>query len=95
MFSGRAAFAFCSQTFEGADEFRPGFGGFDDLVYVSFLCGDVGACEFLAVLTYELVVFLLRVFSFRDFLSEDYVDGTVRTHDGDFGCRPCIVDVGA
>jgi hypothetical protein len=37
----------------------------------------------------------IRIFCLHDFLPEDDVGGSLRTHDSYFGCRPCKYKIGA
>ena len=65
----------------------------DHLVDVPALGGYIRIGELLAVFSYQFLSTLGLVFGFFDFLAEDDIDRTLRSHDGDLGAGPGQVDV--
>ena len=72
--------------------------GFDYIVDVAKLCGLVRVGECLCVFVFLLSEERFHVAAFLldllGFLATEHGHGAACAHDGDFGCRPCEVEVG-
>jgi len=82
-----------SELLESADNTESCVARLDDVIDISVTCCIVGVAEEFVVLCFLLSEHFCGVIAGFCFFGVEHFYGAGTTHNGDFGCRPCIVHV--